>query len=109
MMPEDLRKRLDDTYAAMRDMFSKGQIEANTYYKTLVCIAYEYAMDEELDVAVSLLDECAVGYFGAPIMEQMDADPAFLEVATVLANALVEHGVVSLAPSAESTQTPAEA
>ena len=92
------RDRLDSVEAAVRDLRLRDQINDDTFHKNMVNIAYDHVVNEDLGATVRLIRACGPEYFQDTIRAQMEEDAEFCEVAYIIAQWLLDTGVVDLGP-----------
>ena len=93
---EEVARQVALSYSAIREMRKQGQIDDAQLYKMTVSLAYEFSVIGEMESAVSMLQGIPVEYFKNTQQQQMDQDGTYRQVATELAQKLVDSGIVSL-------------
>lgn len=98
-MTDETRKQCEDALAAIADMRKQGIMPEHSYFKSLVCLAYEFAIADEQLRAATLVQTIPLSYFTSGIQaQQMADDENYLYVAYTMAKALVDCGIVDLMP-----------
>lgn len=69
-------------------MYESGTIQPASYYKGVVCVAYEYACVDDLDQAQSLLMCVPMAYYRSVQKQQVAEDPNYKKVVSGLARKL---------------------
>lgn len=109
-MMDETDELLRDNLMILAQMRANGQINDAQYYKGVVCIAYEYAMNNATADAAALLAGIPEVYFKLVQPTQLVEDVAYREVARDLATILVAKGYAGLeSDEARPTQAPAKA
>lgn len=109
MKGDEVRKGIDDAFAAVRSLHRDGKLSDDLYHKSVVCLAYEYAVLGEMLACAATLQLVPVTYSGDVMRQQMREDEAFRVVATTVARKLVEAGLVDLGRGLVPTQKGAQA
>jgi len=97
-MDADLRTRSIDSIKAMRDLHKNGQIDDSTFYKSMVCLAYEFALGEEKTWVTKLLLEVPISYYKDTQAQQCMDDPDYAELCLELSKLLILYGMVDMGP-----------
>jgi hypothetical protein len=87
MKAED-QKECRRVVSALRDCLATGVLTAPEFHRALVSVAYEYAIAEEVDTAVSLLVGIPLTYFQLEQAQQMLDDPTYAAICQVIARHL---------------------
>lgn len=101
------KDHLEAEFEALNQLYRKGQISPDDYYKCLVALAWEYIAANDLSQAVTLLNIPSKEYYALVQRRQMEADASFYEISLDVANALVERGIVNLRSDIKPNQAPA--
>ena len=107
---EEGDRLLKQNLAILAGMRQNRQIDDATYFKGVVCIAYEYAVNDSLSSALALLSLIPEVYFRVAQPQQLSQDNTYWEVASELATILVAKGYAGLeSDDVRPTQAPAKA
>lgn len=107
-MDQGAKDKLLKMEQAVKAMYMDGHLEAALYYKCLVALAYNYAVELDLTGALTLLMKCSHDYFAKVQGQQMGQDPQFYAVSVSLATLLVQLGVVDHGPKIVMTARPGQ-
>jgi hypothetical protein len=105
----ELEKQIQESVAAVTNMFRQGVLPAATYYKALVCLAYEYSVAGEQLRCLALLQGIPLEYYREDQGKQMLEDPQYAHIGFTIAKNLLEGGYVHLGPNVIPTMPPAKA
>lgn len=94
LMSPELEKKLQEQYQAVAGLYRAGQIDENTYYKCLVCLAFEYGQDDQVHRAAAIIQGIPLAYFRDSQPKQMQEDHQYAVCAYTLALRLVRGGIV---------------
>lgn len=107
---EAAHQYLQANLTTLRGLRANKQLDDAGYYMGVVCVAYEYAVNDSLGQALTLLGTIPETYYSGPAQEQMAANPAYYDVASELAIILVAGGYAGLeSDDLRPTQAPATA
>jgi hypothetical protein len=105
----ELEEKIQKSVAALTNMFRTGVLPADQYYKTMVCMAYEYSVVGEQIRALALLQGIPLEYFEKVQGPQMAEDPQYAHLGYLLAKNILESGYVHMGPNITPTMPPAKA
>lgn len=108
-LTEETRETLEKALKGIAQLRDAGVMPDSAYYKSIVSLAYEFAVGEDMPRAVSLLQNIPHEYFENEHIEQMTADPDFMVVCFTLAMRLVDAGYVDITAGVKTNQPPAMA
>lgn len=109
MLSPDEEKKLDESLVALTNLYRDNQIEPNSYYKCLVCLAYEFAIADKGLRAASIAQGIPVDYFKGVLRKQMQEDANFAYLTYTLSLCLLEQGLVHLGSAIPATMPAARA
>lgn len=110
MISDEGDEILKDNLAVLAQMRSGGRIDDDTYFKGVVCLAYEYGVNDSMASCVALLALVPETYYRLAQPLQLATDDAYWVVANGLAKLLVAKGLAGLEDdSIKPTQPPAKA
>lgn len=97
-MEEKLRLETIEALRAMRELAKEGRISPAILYKSLVCLAYEFAVGNEPGWVTKLLLEVPMTYYKEEQPQQLVDDPKYAELCLDLARLLILYGMVDIGP-----------
>ncbi len=97
-MDEELRTKSVDAVRAMKDLYKQGQITPEIFHKSLVCLAYEFAVGNETGWVTKLLLEVPMAYYKDDQPQQCVDDPKYAELCLDLSRLLILYGMVDIGP-----------
>lgn len=97
-MDDELKSDLERAEAHIMGLKDKGLLPDENYYKCMVSLAYEYAIDGNMDKVKSMLAPIPADYYNTTMQQQMQDDPDFMDVASGVAQAIVDHGLAEDSP-----------
>lgn len=110
MISDEGDKLLKENLAVLHQLRQMGQIDDDKYFKGVVCIAYEYAVNDSIASAIALLAMVPEAYYKLVQPTQVLEDGVYWEVASELARLLVAKGYAGLeSDDCRPTQAPARA
>lgn len=95
-MDQTRLEKLQKVESALTDMFSKKQIDEGVFYKGMVALALEYALEGEYEHAGVLVGRCSSEYVTEVMPQQMMSDESFGSLAYRLARLLADNGIASV-------------
>lgn len=108
-MTEADDKKLQEEIAALGDLNRAGTLDANTYFKMLVGIAYQYAKLDAHVKAAAVMQGVPLDYFREVQRRHMAEDAEYASQAYELALSLVQNGLVHLGPKPRANMPVASA
>ena len=108
-MDAEAEKRIQAQIAAMTSMYRAQQINGDLFHKLLICAAYEFSVRGEHLRAAAVVQGIPAEYFRDVQRQQMDEDTEYQAVAYILAQNLVESGLVQLGAKISVTMPAARA
>ncbi|GAC1697158.1 MAG: hypothetical protein NVS9B9_19730 [Ktedonobacteraceae bacterium] len=105
-MPPDYEKELVTMYADLKEMLKSGQITKPTFYKGVLCLAYEHATFSDYEDASALVKTIPEDYFFTEHIPQMKADEEFAEISEYLSKFLTKGQQASTSPKAVTINVP---
>lgn len=102
-------EKIEEQLLAVRALHREKKISDDILYKSTVCLAYEFAMQEEWVRCTSLVQAVPLAYFQERQLQEMMADPRYSEVAYRLAFMMVQQGLVHLGPVLAVNMAPGRA
>ncbi len=97
-MDQELRTKSIEAVRAMKDMAKDGQITTAILHKSLVCLAYEFAVGQETGWVTKLLLEVPMSYYKEEQPQHIVDDPKYAELCLDLSRLLVLYGMVDIGP-----------
>lgn len=108
-MDNEKKKMLEDCEKSVKDMLADNSINEEVYFKFIVNIAYDYAMENSLSKATLLLQRITKEYIEKILPKQCEEDLEFAEVCFRLSKKYIDNGIISLERSYNFNKAPAEA
>lgn len=110
MISDDGDQILKDNLAILSEMHKAERIDDATYFKGVVCLAFEYAVNDSMASAVALLGMVPEVYYKLTLPTQLPADDPYWGIVSELASLLVSKGLAGLeSEDVKPTQAPAKA
>ncbi len=93
-MDAEIKAKCEQQLLVIQDMRRAQAVADNDYFKVLVCLSYEYLKGDDVNMSLSLLNQCAPAYFKDVQPRQMREDPLYCGVVILLAEMVQKKGLV---------------
>jgi hypothetical protein len=89
-------RRIDELMMTLQQLRQRHLMSESSFYKSMVCLAYESSVDNDIPSTMALLSLCPTGYFRSETHREQLKDPLYREVAEWLSTKLVSSGFLEL-------------
>ena len=93
MTPEQKESTIT-AVTVMREMLEAGQLDLASFHQSLVCLAYDFAVAEEMAWAKKLLLEVPISYYEKEQPRQCVENPKYAELCLLFSKLIVMNGLV---------------
>jgi hypothetical protein len=108
-MDKEFEAKLEEAIAAVTKLYREKLLPPEGYFKSMLCLAYEYSVQGENLRAASIAQGVPREYYQKVQRQQMVEDGNYAYVAYTLALNLLQAGFVHLGPATAATMPAASA
>lgn len=95
-MDNEYKKLLEQSENEIISLHENHLLTNEEFYKCIIGLAYEYAIEKSFSKCIKLLKKCDPEYFTGKMKEEMLEDEKFYKVGEILAKSLVDANIVNL-------------